>query len=209
MSHPAIDRLRGLYAVTPDWQDTARLTRAVAAAVAGGAALVQYRNKTASADLRREQALALRAVCRQAAVPLIINDDLDLAVQIDADGVHLGRDDGDCVPVRSRIGPDRLLGISCYGDLARVRAARAAGAEIVGIGAVFASATKPHAPPVLHDVLAKARECGVRVAAIGGITLANAPGLIASGADLLAVVSDLFDNPDITSRAAAYAALFA
>lgn len=203
------DRLRGLYAVTPDWLDTERLARVVSEALAGGTALVQYRNKAAPATLRREQALALQAVCRRAGVPLIINDDCALAVEIDADGVHLGRDDGDFASVRSRIGPARLLGISCYGDLDRVRAARAAGADIVGIGAVFASATKPHAPPVPHDVLAKARECGVRVAAIGGITLENAPGLIASGADLLAVVSDLFDNPHIASRAAAYAALFA
>lgn len=209
MSPPTAERLRGLYAVTPDWPDTARLEAAVADALRGGAVMIQYRNKSADGGLRREQASALQALCAAAGVPLIVNDDLALALEIGAAGVHLGRDDGSIESARARLGGQRLLGVSCYDSIERVRSAQAAGADIVGIGAMFASGTKPAAVPAPLDLLRQARECGVVVAAIGGITLDNAPRVIAAGADLLAVVSDLFDNPDIAARAAAYAALFA
>ena len=116
---PAPERLYGLYAVTPDLDNTALLAQRVAAAIAGGARAVQYRHKAAGPALRRAQALALLALCREAGVPLIVNDDLALALELDADGVHLGRDDIDATAARKRLGPRRLLGISCYNDLAR------------------------------------------------------------------------------------------
>ncbi len=203
------DRLRGLYAVTPDWLDTDRLAAAVRDAVTGGAVLVQYRNKAADPALRRRQAGVLQAICVAGRVPLVINDDLEIALETGAAGLHVGRDDACARAARARLGAGRLLGVSCYNQIARVDAAIAAGADIVGIGAVFASATKPSAVQAPLALLGEARSRGVSVAAIGGITLGNAPQLIRAGADLLAVIGDLFDNPDVAARAAAYAELFA
>ncbi len=203
------DRLRGLYAVTPDWLDTDRLAAAVRDAVTGGAVLVQYRNKAADPALRRRQAGVLQAICVAGGVPLVINDDLDIALETGAEGLHVGRDDACARVARVRLGAGRLLGVSCYNQIARVDAAIAAGADIVGIGAVFASASKPSAVQAPLALLGEARSRGVTVAAIGGITLGNAPQLIRAGAHLLAVIGDLFDNPDVAARAAAYAELFA
>lgn len=202
--------LRGLYAVTHDDTDTRHLLGQVAALAAGGGRWLQYRNKTAPQALRQQQAAQVAEVCRQHRIGLIINDDLELALAIGADGVHLGESDGDLHGARQRLGPGRLLGASCYNDLARVDRAVAAGADYVAIGAVFSSATKPgarHAPLALLRQ-AKAR-ASVPVVAIGGITLANAPQVIAAGADMIAVVSDLFGAPDIAGRARDYQQLFA
>ncbi len=202
--------LNGLYAITPEDADTARLATRVRAALAGGARLVQYRNKSASAALRREQALALLAACRAASVPLIINDDLALAAAIDADGVHLGRDDGDVGAARAVLGAGKLVGVSCYDEFARAAQALGAGADYVAFGSVFPSATKPGAVRAPLALLTRARrELTVPVAAIGGITLDNAGQAIAAGASLLAVITDLFLAPDVAARAAAYARLFA
>lgn len=202
-------RLRGLYAVTPDLADTAELLRRVRLAMAGGARLVQYRNKPADPVLRREQSMALLGLCRRQGVPLILNDDLRLALEIGADGVHLGREDGDLAAARAALGAGKLLGISCYGDLERAREARRLGADYVAFGSFFASPTKPAAGRAPLTLPAAARaELGLPVCAIGGITLENAPQLIAAGADLLAVISDLFEAPDIRARAAAYTSLF-
>lgn len=203
------ERLRGLYAVTPDWPDTDKLASAVRDAIAGGAALVQYRNKAADRRLRRRQAEVLQAICADAGVPLVVNDDLEIALEVGAAGLHLGRDDGSARAARVRLGAGRLLGVSCYSELARVGAAVADGADIVGIGAMFRSATKPAAVLAPLALLRDARGSGAIVAAIGGISLEHAADLIGAGADLLAVVSDLFDNHDIAARAAAYATVFA
>ena len=203
------ERLRGLYAVTPDWPDTDRLAAVVRNAIAGGAVLVQYRNKAADQSLRRRQAGVLQTICFDSGVPLVINDDLEIAIEIGAAGVHVGRDDHDAGAARAILGGGRLIGVSCYNQIARVDSAVAAGADIVGIGAMFDSATKPAAVRAPLGLLGEARSRGVMVAAIGGVSLANAPRLIRAGADLLAVVSDLFDNPDVAARAAEYAKLFA
>lgn len=190
-------KLRGLYAITPQDVDLERLRLALE----GGAALLQYRSK-------RRDLSAARAVLRLArgyGVPVIINDDVGLALEVGADGAHLGRDDGDLAAARQRLG-GKLLGASCYNDLALAKAAVRAGADYVAFGSVFASPTKPNAVraplSLFHSSL------GVPKAAIGGITLDNAPGLIAAGADLLAVISDLFDAPDIALRARQYRELF-
>lgn len=202
-------RLRGLYAVTPDIADTAVLCRRVDAALRGGARLLQYRNKSAAAPLRLEQASRLAVLCRSHGVPLVINDDLDLALDVGADGVHLGRDDAALHGARQRLGPHRLLGASCYDQPELARRAALAGADYVAFGSVFPSATKPAAVRAPLGILAWARaELPVACAAIGGITLDNAPAVVAAGADLLAVITDLFEAPDIEARARGYAALF-
>lgn len=202
-------RLRGLYVVTPEGLSQKQLMRHVRAALTGGAALVQYRDKQAGRDERRETACALRAVCREFAVPLLINDDLALALAVDADGVHLGTGDGDWRAARQRLGANRLLGTSCHADLALAREAVLAGADYVAFGAFFPSPTKPLAVRADLSLLGRCREeFGTPVCAIGGITLENAPALLAAGADLLAVISDVFSAPDVLTQAAAYQHLF-
>jgi thiamine-phosphate pyrophosphorylase len=199
--------LRGLYAITPDTPDTAGLLLSLEQALRGGVHLVQYRNKVADAVLKREQATALLALCRRFEVPLIINDDLELALALDADGAHLGREDapGGLLNARSVLGPDKLLGVSCYGEMERAREAAAAGADYVAFGALFPSSTKPAASRAPLELFSQARlELGCALCGIGGITLENAPAAITAGANLLAVITDLFDAPDIISRAQAY-----
>lgn len=199
----------GLYLVTPEQNDTARLLALCEMALAGRPALLQYRAKHASQRVREAQAGLLLEACRRAGVPLLINDDLELALALGADGVHLGRDDGAPAQARARLGAGRLLGVSCYDDPGRAREAIAAGADYVAFGAVFASPTKPAAVRAPLALLrAASRELQVPLAAIGGITLANAPAVIDAGARWLAVISDVFDDPDPAGRARAYAGLF-
>ncbi len=202
-------RIKGLYAVTPDLADTAGLLSRVKQALSGGVRLVQYRSKTAEAALRRGQAVALLGLCREHGVPLIVNDDLPLALAVGADGVHLGGGDGDPAAARAALGAGRILGVSCYDQIERAREAKRLGADYIAFGSFFASPTKPAAVRAPLTLLEEARgELGLPLCAIGGITLDNAPLLIAAGADLLAVISDLFEAPDIRARAAAYASLF-
>ena len=199
----------GLYAVTPDWDDTARLLAVTEELLRGGVARLQYRHKSASSALRREQAEALRELAARYRVPLLINDDVELAREL-AVGAHLGRDDGDLAAARTALGPHALLGASCYGDFDRAIAALTAGADHVAFGAMYPSPTKPLAPTAPHALLGRARrELGVPVACIGGITLANAAPLIQHGASFVAVISDLFTAPDPFARARRYAGLFA
>ncbi|MDR3212740.1 MAG: thiamine phosphate synthase [Azoarcus sp.] len=201
-------RGRGLYAVTPAESDTARLLAKVVCVLAASPALLQYRNKLAPAALRREQVRCLLPLCRAAGVPLIVNDHLALALEFGADGVHLGRDDGDAASARRALdaqGPGRILGVSCYGEWARAVAGAAAGADYVAFGAMFASPTKPAAARAPLELLGRARrELKVTVAAIGGITLANAGEVVAAGADLVAVISDVFGADDPGARVRAY-----
>lgn len=205
-------KLRGLCAVTVDDPLLPRLSALVKAALDGGAPFVQYRNKTASRPLRRAQAAEMLRICRAAGAKLIVNDDVWLALEIGADGVHLGRDDapgGSLAAAREALGPQRILGASCYNDLGRAGEAAAAGADYLAFGSVFPSRTKPGAVRAPLELLGEARRrFGLPVAAIGGITPDNAPQVIAAGADMLAVVSDLFDAMDIKARAEAYQALF-
>jgi len=204
--------LRGLYAVTPDDRLLPRLSALVEAALEGGVRLVQYRNKLAPAPLRRAQAAELLRVCHAYGAKLIVNDDVWLAIEIGADGAHVGRDDlpgHDLATAREALGPKRLLGVSCYNDLARVEAAAKAGADYVGIGSMFPSATKPAAILSGHELLTEAhRRFDLPVAAIGGITIRNAQQVIAAGADMVAVVSDLFNAMDIRRRAGEFQKLF-
>jgi len=201
--------LYGLYAVTPDDADTARLLSRVAAALAGGARTVQYRNKTADTLLRREQARALHALCLKRDAALIVNDDLELALAVGAAGVHLGGEDGSLAEARSRLGPHKLLGASCYSRLENAERAIAEGADHIAFGSFFVSSVKPGAVRSPLSLLTDAkRRFGVPVVAIGGITPANAPQLIAAGADSVAVISALFGADDITRAAQEFNALF-
>lgn len=200
---------RGLYAITPDEPDTERLLALVTAAIEGGAAILQYRNKLVDRALREEQALALLPLCRRASVPLIVNDDLDIALAIDADGLHLGGDDGDLAAARAQLGEDKLLGASCYDRLELAIEARDRGADHVAFGAVYPSPTKPGAVRAPLELFGQAPAAvGLPAVAIGGITLANAPAVVAAGAHAVCVISDLFGAPDVRQRAAQFAALY-
>jgi len=201
------EMMRGLYAITPDTADNDLLARKVEQALGAGVAMLQYRNKIISKDKRLLQAKALAPLARGYGVPFIVNDDLEIALAVGANGVHLGRDDGDLAAARAKLA-GKILGASCYNDLASAKAAVRAGADYVAFGSVFASPTKPGAARAPLELFGQAKSLGVPLAAIGGITLDNAASAIAAGADLLAVISDLFDAPDIAQRASQYRKLF-
>lgn len=201
---------RGLYAITPEDSLLPRLSAMVAAALSGGVRLVQYRNKNAPAPLRRAQAAELLRLCRAHDAALIVNDDLELAMEICADGAHLGRDDGEIGAARTALGPHRILGVSCYDNLELAADAVKAGADYVAFGSIYPTTTKPDATSAPLSILGEARRrFEVPIVAIGGIKLANAAQTIAAGADLLSVVSDVFDAEDIAARVREYNRLFA
>ncbi|MBO8085525.1 thiamine phosphate synthase [Marichromatium sp. AB32] len=201
--------LHGLYAITPTAPHPRPLTERVAEAIAGGARLIQFRDKGTDARAREQQARALLDCCRAGGARLIINDDLALAARIHADGVHLGRDDGDPRAARALLGEGAIIGVSCYDALERARRAAAAGASYVAFGSFFASPTKPAAVRATPELLdAARREIPLPRVAIGGITPQNGGLLIAAGADMLAVVSGVFAAPDVAVAARAYTSLF-
>jgi len=202
--------ISGLYAVTPDLLDSDALAERVAAAITGGANAVQYRNKIASPPLQRAQALALRDLCASENVRFIVNDDIDLAYAVDADGVHLGRDDAPIGHARRRLGRAAIIGASCYDSLQRAAAAVDEGADYIAFGSFFPSIVKPGAARAEAGLLTAAKSrWSVAVVAIGGITAAAAPALIDAGADALAVISAIFDAPDVAASAKAFRDLFA
>jgi len=195
----------GLYAITPQALNGPDLLEAVAQVLEGGASWVQYRAKEGT---DAAEAAALASLCRSRGACFIINDDPALAAEVGADGVHLGRNDSSIAAARARLGPSAIIGVSCYADLERARRLAAEGADYLAFGSLFASPTKPEAVSCPLEVLRKARSFGLPVVAIGGITLGRAPEVIASGADRVAVISDLFNAPDRRAQAEAYAALF-
>jgi len=200
--------LAGLYAITPDEPDTDILLRKAGEALRGGASALQYRNKTAGAELRLEQGRALVALCRAAGAPFIVNDDLALALELAADGAHLGADDGDLAEARQRLGPNKLLGASCYNRMELAEAAAQAGADYLAFGSVFISGTKPGAVRAPLAIFAEARRSfALPLVAIGRITLENAAQVFAAGADAVAVISALFDAADIAECAAGFTRL--
>lgn len=200
-------RIHGLYAVTPDMADTVQLCRLVQASIEGGARVVQYRNKVADSRLRIKQASALHAICKAAGVTYMINDHVKLCLALDADGVHVGSDDGDLSAIKARIGPEKILGASCYNRIELALQAQEAGADYVAFGACFSSSTKPHAPNASLDLFQANLQ--VPKVAIGGITLQNAPRVVHAGADAIAVIGALFGAPDVREQALAFSQMFA
>jgi thiamine-phosphate pyrophosphorylase len=203
--------LRGLYAITDTGlQPPDLLCERVAQAIDGGAAVIQYRDKSGDARLRRTQAQALADLCRSRGVRLIINDDVALAAECGADGVHLGRDDTAVTTARRQLGDTAIIGVSCYNRLDLAQQAVEQGADYLAFGRFFASRTKPDAVQADSALIAAARQrWSLPVAVIGGITPRNAAALIAAGADMLAVVRGVFATDNVREAAAAYSALFA
>ena len=200
----------GLYAITPQrYPDGDRLVREVRLALEGGAAMIQFRDKSQDQAWRGTVAAALKAVCDEFGASLIINDDVRLVEEVGAAGVHLGKDDGPASLARSRLGPHRLIGVSCYDSLDRARAAVAESADCIAFGSVFPSATKPGAVHCPLSVITEARKLGLPVVAIGGITPDNGRAVIEAGASSLAVISAVFDVPDIRRAAESFSSLWA
>lgn len=203
-------RLRGLYVITEDRALGAEEARvAVHAALRGGASLVQYRDKSDDRQCRLATATALQTLCARFQVPLLINDDVDLACAVGADGVHLGRDDMAIEYARARLPAGSLIGVSCYNRFDLAQRAAAGGADYVAFGSFFASPTKPQAVAATPDLLRRARtELSVPTVAIGGISPENGAALVRAGADMLAVISAVFAAPDVTAAARAFAPCF-
>ena len=203
-------RLQGLYAITEDRALSAgEACVVVEAALRGGASLVQYRDKSSDHRRRLAAATALKALCARYRVPLLINDDVELARAVGADGVHLGRDDPDIGHARARLPDHSLIGVSCYNRFELAQQAVEAGADYVAFGSFFASPTKPQAVAATPDLLRRARrELSVPTVAIGGISPENGAALVRAGADMLAVISAVFAAPDVTAAARAFAPCF-
>ena len=198
---------RGLYLITPDDPDPSQLFARTRPLLAFASCL-QLRNKAMDADALRVAGIALRSACKDAGVPLLINDDAALAAELGADGVHLGEHDGDIASARRLLGDDAIIGASCYDDLERARRRAAEGASYLAFGAFFPSPTKPNARRASLQLLRDSAHLGLPRVAIGGITPDNAPSLVDAGADLVAVISGVFDAPDPVAAARAYLSLF-
>ena len=202
--------IEGVYAITSGhYRDTDDLIVRTEQILSGGARAVQYRDKQSTQEIRESQASALLDVCRRYAVPLIINDDVDLATRVGADGVHLGKDDASLKSARDRLGSEAIIGVSCYASMRRAVQAQEHGASYVAFGSVYPSTTKPLAPLAPLRLITTASDMlNISVIAIGGITLDNAAAVIEAGADSIAMISALYDAPDCTQATAALAALF-
>lgn len=200
---------RGLYALTDtDLLPDDRIAAAVDQALAGGAAMIQYRDKRPERQLRERIASDLKELCHDYGRPLIINDDPQLARDVGADGVHLGLEDHDPHEARAMLGDEAIIGATCHASLERAREVAGNPADYVAFGRFYPSRTK--AGPVLADpsLLSECHRLGIPCVAIGGITLDNAAPLISAGADLVAVIHGLFSAPDIEARARALSQLF-
>ncbi len=199
----------GLYAITPDLADTSELTRRVRLALQGGARVLQYRNKSADAGRQLSQATALRELTREFETTFIVNDDPRLAAKVNADGVHLGGEDDSVAAARALLGDRKLIGVSCYNRISAAEEAVRQGADYVAFGAFFPSGVKPAAAKAELQLLHTARrKLNVPIVAIGGITPRNGRALIEAGADALAVISALWDAPDIAEAAKEFSNLF-
>ena len=202
--------LRGLYAITDSALiPSARLGDQVEQALRGGATVIQYRDKSDDKIRREREVQVLLKLCRTHRVPLIINDDIELAQRSGADGVHLGCEDETIAHARERLGVEAVIGVSCYNSLERALSAEAAGADYIALGAFFASRTKPDAVTASVDLLRESKaRLKIPVAAIGGIDPEEGAILVEAGADMLAVVHGVFAQPDSFAAAQNYARLF-
>lgn len=202
--------IRGLYVITdPGLIPPHRLLNDVVEVIAGGARIVQYRNKTDDYPTRLRQAREMRQICRDRNVTFIVNDDAELAVAADADGIHIGDQDLTLPDARREVGPTKLIGVSCYNDLKHARRSSEQGADYVAFGSFYSSATKPNARRASLALLQRARqELPIPIVAIGGITLENGASLLQAGADALAVIRAVFAAADRRIAAEQLANLF-
>ncbi|MGD2119436.1 MAG: thiamine phosphate synthase [Chromatiales bacterium] len=207
MSHQLFN---GLYLLTShDQHSTRRLLEDIEQALQAGARLIQYRDKSAEAEKRRQQAQALKQLCRTYDARLIINDDVELAHAIQADGVHLGRDDAALQQARTLLGAAAIIGLSCYNRLGLAVSAQQQGADYVAFGRFFSSSSKPEAVQANVALLQTARaQLQLPIVAIGGITPDNAASLIEAGADMVAVIHGVFGQPDIGHATRQFVSLF-
>lgn len=201
--------MRGLYAVTPNWDDTDLLIQATADIIAGGATLVQYRHKTANAAQRLEQASALLSLCRSKKVPFVINDFIELVEQLDADGVHVGGTDEAVIAVRARLGADKIIGASCYGSLELAHQSATDGASYVAFGGFYPSLVKKYEVSTPSTIVAQAKlEIAVPIVVIGGMTVENSRVLVKNGADMVAAITSIYAQPDAKQAARNFSDLF-
>ena len=201
--------MKGLYIVTPDWDDTDKMVSATEAAIKGGVSLVQYRHKTASPELRKEQASRLLALCRQYDRPFIINDFIELCLELDADGIHVGGTDAPVAEVRKMIGPNKILGASCYGSLELAHKANESGASYVAFGGFYPSRVKKYEVTTPVDIITRAKQqLPVPVVVIGGMTQENSVPLVKAGTDMVAAISSVYMTDDPQASAQAFVKLF-
>ena len=201
--------MKGLYLVTPDWDDTEKLLAATEQGLLGGASMLQYRHKTANDDLQHEQASALLALCRRYRVPFIINDHLALCDRIDADGIHVGGTDASVAAVRTLLGKDKIVGASCYGDFELARQSAAAGASYVAFGGFYPSRVKKYAVTTSPDIIQRAvNELDVPICVIGGMTAENSQQLVDCGAHMVAAISSIYSEADQRLAAEKFVQMF-
>ena len=201
--------LHGLYLVTPDWDDTEKLVAISELALQGGASLLQYRHKTAGAQLRLTQATALLALCRRYQRPFIINDHVDLCLTLNADGIHVGGTDASVAQVRALVGPDKIVGASCYGDLQLAHTAQQQGASYVAFGGFYPSRIKKYPVTTSPDIVTQAAAAlALPNVVIGGMTLENSTPLIAAGANMVAAISSIYFAADPRAAAQEFSSLF-
>jgi len=200
--------IKGLYAVTPDEKDLFALSSKVESCIRGGARLIQYRSKGLSKTEQNKQAREIKMVCDRYKVPLIINDNVELCRIINANGVHLGEDDDSLEKARLVLGPSKIIGVSCYNSIDRVRKAVDRGATYIALGACFPSKTKPHAPTASLDLIDLVlKNFKIPVVAIGGINLENIELLANKGISCVALINSLFKSKDIEGTARQFTGL--
>lgn len=199
----AQQHLRGLYLVTPNWDDTSRLLEVTESALAAGVSLLQYRHKSANIELRYAQASALQNLCKKYSVPFIINDFVNLCAELNADGVHVGGTDMSVAQARSMLGPEKIVGSSCYGDLSLARLAQIQGATYTAFGGFYPSVVKQYPVTTDHDIVTLAKaELHLPQVVIGGMTVDLARPLIARGADMVAAISSVYnaEHPELVVK---------
>ena len=201
--------MKGLYIVTPDWDNTQKMVEVTELALRGGTQIVQYRHKTAEPALRKEQAQQLLQLCRRYQKPFIINDHVELAIELDADGIHVGGTDATIAEVRKSVGPNKIVGASCYGSLELAQAAYAAGASYVAFGGFYPSRVKKYPVTTPVEIIAQSHAAvPLPVVVIGGMTPENSAPLAAAGTDMVAAISSVYMQPDPEAAAREFAKLF-
>jgi len=204
-----IKKLKGLYAITDETLMPDKFFLSMAeTALASGVSILQYRDKSTDTLKRLNQASALKKLCDKNEATFIINDDINLAKEVDADGIHIGKNDHSIKDTRLQLGSNKIIGVSCYNQISMARDAIKNGADYIAFGSFFSSPIKPDAPQASSDLISSIKQqYNIPVCCIGGITIENHQPLLKASADMLAVISDIFSQPDnqhISRRCAQY-----